>query len=289
MNDKVNQSDLLAAGAQDDVSIQLPATLQKIKRHELATLMTHLTRAPFELFCLLYSLISSESSQSQEEHNSCMVCVNNAAYNYRTASGTYDISIQQRICLSKWSHQITKDTKFLVILAAIDEKEISKQNLTMATSIIKRGGNNTNKRQISFASRIQNSLTPSHVSLYAWCVDIVNRRMKQPLCINEKDHDSSASVSCWYTKDNQDDARERRKRRSSLAFNFLPTIPQAEPYVQTVTDTTMRGGRAMTVAMIKDMYKQHCAGKDVEVALLNFQGNEVVLLRKMIEKYGRSA
>ena len=73
---------------------------------------------------------------------------------------------------------------------------------------------------------------------------------------------------------------------SSLAFNFLPTIPATIKYVKTVQDSTMGGGRRTTINEIKILYATYEPNKNVRCALEEFQGNEVVLLRKLLIKHG---
>ena len=274
--------------------LQLSPLLKSIKSTELNQLknMKHLSRAPFELFCLLYVLIYDpfqssitenvdsieiESNNAASHHAACLACVIHSAKAYRSSSGIYDITMHQRVSLCHWSHVTTMASSFIETLHYFDSKNVTKDRIALAQLILTRGTTQRSKRTIDFGTRIRNTLTPSHANLLTWCINIVNSKS------------SSIDVDLqknWYASSMEEEDRTRSKRKSSLAFNFLPTIPIIK-YELTVKDMTMVGksdrgrGKRATIEMIKKLYRTHYPGKDVGLALENFIGREVVLLRRI--------
>ena len=78
----------------------------------------------------------------------------------------------------------------------------------------------------------------------------------------------------------------RNHGRTSLAFEFIDTRVKQAPYVKTLADTTTAAARPITVAMIREIYRRHAPGKNVEDAIACFPGREVVLLRRAQERFG---
>ena len=274
--------------------LQLSKLLQSIKPTELNQLknMKHLSRAPFELFCLLYVLIYDpfqssitenvdsieiESNNAASHHAACLACVIHSAKAYRSSSGIYDITMHQRVSLCHWSHVTTMASSFIETLHYFDSKNVTKDRIALAQLILTRGTTQRSKRTIDFGTRIRNTLTPSHANLLTWCINIVNSKSSSIDVDLQKSH--------WYASMEEED-RTRSKRKTSLAFNFLPTIPIIN-YELTVKDMTMVGksdrgrGKRATIEMIKELYRTHYPGKDVGLALENFIGREVVLLRRI--------
>jgi hypothetical protein len=176
------------------------------------------------------------------------------------------------------------DESFTEQLSNVDPSTIAKDRLDAAKAILKRGDTKRSKRVVSFESRIRDTLTASHVYLLTWCVTVIaaceNGWEEQEL---RGEHKSFAGVS---SNANDDDSKART-RRSSLAFNFLTTIPEEKQKVKSIADKTMVGvGRELTVRMIQEMMVKHCPGKNVNESIQQFLGSEVVLLRKLQMKYG---
>jgi hypothetical protein len=274
--------------------LQLSPLLQSIKPKELNQLknMKHLSRAPFELFCLLYVLIYDpfqssitenvdsieiESNNAASHHAACLACVIHSAKAYRSSSGIYDITMHQRVSLCRWSHVTTMASSFIETLHYFDSKNVTKDRIVLAQLILTRGTTQRSKRTIDFGTRIRNTLTPSHANLLTWCINIVNSKSSSIDVDLQKQH--------WYASSMEKE--DRSKRKSSLAFNFLPTIPPIINYELSVKDITMVGksdrgrGKRATIEMIKKLYRTHYPGKDVGLALENFIGREVVLLRRI--------
>ena len=271
--------------------------LHKIKRSHLATItqVRHLNRAATELFCVLYVLLVQYPTSVQEmdafdtvQHNAILKCVENAAFQYRSSYGTYNISLEERAALCQWAHRISTEPNLTTqLLVQIDPRSIPKKSLKMAKAILNRGhlkNNNTTKRSCDFPTRVRNTLTTSHVHLLTWCTEMVQHQLRLPpmLSVGDDDGHGHGTIPAACNSDQGDTSN----KPSSLAFNFLPTIPATIKYVKTVQDSTMGGGRRNTINEIKILYATYEPNKNVRCALEEFQGNEVVLLRKLLIKHG---
>ena len=261
--------------------INVAPTLRAIKHDHLAclTAMRHLTRAPHELFCLLFCLLCKKLSESspasaKEMDDRCMCCCNNVAIGYRTRSGAYDINEIDRKTLRDWAVSTTVNEGFIDQLSNINPLDIEKDRMDTARAIVKRGDTKRSKRSVSFESRIRDTLTQSHVYLLQWCVGMIGCEKEEEV-IAHKSLTSVSSVS----------KTERGDKVSSLAFPFLPTIPLEIPYVKSMADRTMVGGRMQTIKMIREMMAMHCPEKNVNESIELFLGREVVLLRKLQSSY----
>lgn len=256
-------------------------TLRAIKQDHLAclTAMRHLTRAPHELFCLLFCLLCKKLPESspaiaKEMDDRCMRCCNNVAIGYRTRSGVYDINEIDRTTLRDWAVSTTVNEGFIDQLSNINPLDIEKDRMDTARAIVKRGDTKRSKRSVSFESRIRDTLTQSHVYLLQWCVGMIGGADGEEGEEEVNMHKSLTSVSSV-------SKTERGDEVSSLAFPFLPTIPPEIPYVKSMADRTMVGGRMQTIKMIREMMAMHCPEKNVNESIELFLGREVVLLRKL--------
>ena len=277
--------------------------LHKIKLSHLATItqVRHLNRAATELFCLLYVLLVQCPTSVQEmdafdtiQHHAILKCVENAAFQYRSSYGTYNISLIEKAALCQWAHRISTDPNLTThLLIQRDPRTIPKESLKMAKAILNRGhlkNNNTTKRSCDFPTRVRNTLTTSHVHLLTWCTEMVQHQLRLPQMLpisdDADDGDGHGTTPAAGTAAGKSDQADTSNKPSSLAFNFLPTIPATIKYVKTVQDSTMGGGRRTTINEIKILYATYEPNKNVRCALEEFQGNEVVLLRKLLIKHG---
>ena len=277
--------------------------LHKIKLSHLATItqVRHLNRAATELFCLLYVLLVQCPTSVQEmdafdtiQHHAILKCVENAAFQYRSSYGTYNISLIEKAALCQWAHRISTDPNLTThLLIQRDPRTIPKESLKMAKAILNRGhlkNNNTTKRSCDFPTRVRNTLTTSHVHLLTWCTEMVQHQLRLPQMLpisdDADDGDGHGTTPAAGTATGKSDQADTSNKPSSLAFNFLPTIPATIKYVKTVQDSTMGGGRRTTINEIKILYATYEPNKNVRCALEEFQGNEVVLLRKLLIKHG---
>jgi hypothetical protein len=268
--------------------INLSDSINKIKPLELAKgVKRHLNRAAHELYCLLHCLIIESECINSLEYEALCICVNNAANGYCTSSGTYSLTQQHRNMLRDWAYR-TSTNNIQNTLLSINPSLISKEKINVAISIINRGNINSKYRKYSFITRIKNSLTPSHVHLYQWCLDIVQlRRGTQSIAslMNYKNEDIVEGNNMKDAKEKEKQYLKSRIRKSSLSFHFLPTIPTKKKYVETIADQTMHNGRKLIINEIKHIYKMNCPGKNINNILKKYYGKEVILLRKIRSLY----
>jgi len=228
------------------------------------------------------------------QHHAILKCVENAAFQYRSSYGTYNISLIEKAALCQWAHRISTDPNLTThLLIQRDPRTIPKESLKMAKAILNRGhlkNNNTTKRSCDFPTRVRNTLTTSHVHLLTWCTEMVQHQLRLPQMLpisdDADDGDGHGTTPAAGTAAGKSDQADTSNKPSSLAFNFLPTIPATIKYVKTVQDSTMGGGRRTTINEIKILYATYEPNKNVRCALEEFQGNEVVLLRKLLIKHG---